>query len=142
GAIALPVVLVVVFALFFFAGRSSRRVRPRALEGMAAADPAALEAQAMALYNAAVQYYRAGKVEETSSTLQQVITLFPLTVGGNQARQALDRMSRGEDPFDNAPSKDTASPPLSAPTENPPSEDPPKKKSFIGIRSTQPSTES
>jgi formylglycine-generating enzyme required for sulfatase activity len=135
-AMGLPVLLVMAIAVYLFAGRPARRARPRVNEGMAAADPAALEAQAMALYNAALEYYRTGKVEETVATLQQVISLFPLTSAGTQARQALDRMSQGQAPFGGAasppepaaPAGQTTPPDASLPA------DIPKKKAFIGIR--------
>jgi formylglycine-generating enzyme required for sulfatase activity len=124
--------------LFFFSGRSRQQVRPQALVGATAADPAAIEAQAMALYQAAVEYYRSGRIQEATTTLQQVVSLFPLTSGGANSRVALDQIQRGQTPLDPAPTGTVDTTPITRPpTEAPPPTDPPKKKPFVGIRRNQ-----
>jgi formylglycine-generating enzyme required for sulfatase activity len=103
SAMALPIVLIGCVTLYLFGGRTGRRARPRVSENAAVVDPAALEAQASALYNAAIENYRAGKTEESIAILQQLAALFPLTNAGAQARQALDRIGRGLSPFGDEP---------------------------------------
>jgi formylglycine-generating enzyme required for sulfatase activity len=138
SALGLPVVVVVIVALVLFGGGTGRRARPRVPDSAGTVDPAALEAQAMALYNAAVEYYRSGKVEESVATLQSVVSLFPLTNVGSMARQALDRVNQGMRPFDDQPAVANATTRPAGqpdrPADAPVAASVPKKKSFIGVR--------
>jgi formylglycine-generating enzyme required for sulfatase activity len=100
-------------------------------------DAGALEAQAAALYDAAVQYYRSGQTEQAVMTLQQIVSQFPLTSVGAQARAALDRSAQGQPLFEGLvadSTSDSASLAQSPPPATPPPAE--KKKPFVGIPTT------
>jgi sulfatase modifying factor 1 len=135
SAMGLPLVLILVLGIVWLGNRAGRRGQRPIANASNAVDPTALEAQALALYNAAAAYYQSGKTEESIATLQQVVSQFPLTSAGMQARQALDRVNHGQPPFDGpASGATTPAPPPTAPAEQPPTPDAPKKKAYIGVR--------
>ena len=136
SAIALPVLVVVVIAIVWLGG--SGRGRPRRHNDTLATgvDPGTLEAEATRLYEAAVAYYRAGQTEQSLGALQEVVNRYPLTGVAGQARDAMDRIARGEAPFGDqgtqnslAPSPESNQPPPNAPAEKTAE----KRKPAIGI---------
>jgi formylglycine-generating enzyme required for sulfatase activity len=140
--LSLPVLLILFFVFYLFGGSGGR---PKIRHGTEmSVDPGALEAQATALYDAAVQAYRAGQTEQALMSLQQVIAQFPLTRVGAQARAALDRHAQGQPLFEGLAAQSTSTPePVAPPPEvqMPTATQPPpeKKKIAIGIPTTPPS---
>ncbi|GEM_PF-2144209 len=139
AALAAPVAIVLIGLVWWMVGSSrSRPSRPNDL-AVAAGDRGVLEARATEMYQAAIEYYRAGQTEAAVTNLEQIVGQYSTTTVVGPAQEALDRHSRNEPLFPEFAPARPAEPETKTPEPAPPPAPVEPKKVFIGIPKTAPS---